>query len=112
MTFHSFVTETYPTCHTFPRSVVDMTKTTTPWGPATRVEQLQISQRVGEKSFSTMVELLERADGEQLVRIAYSTGGAARRGPVTLRLRDLERLRGAVARSKHLAHVLGQGGGA
>jgi hypothetical protein len=31
--------------------------------------------------------------GERLVRFAYSTDGVARRGPVTLRERDVVRLR-------------------
>ena len=33
--------------------------------------------------------------GELLVRFAYTTGGVARRGPVTLRAQDLDRLRAA-----------------
>ena len=59
-----------------------MTKTATPWGPATLVERLALPQRAGDKRFSSVVELLETARGERLVRFAYSTGGAARRGPV------------------------------
>jgi hypothetical protein len=53
------------------------------------------------------VQLLEGGSGEQLVRFAYSTGGAARRGPVTLRARDLERLRAALAEHPALAATLG-----
>jgi hypothetical protein len=89
-----------------------MTKTATPWGPASLLERLAVQQRAGEKRFSSVVELLERGDGERLVRIAYTTGGAARRGPVTLRLRDLERLRAALERSPELAQVLAPGGDA
>jgi hypothetical protein len=83
-----------------------MTKTATPWGPATLVERVALPQRAGEKRFSSVVELLEGERGERLVRFAYSTGGAARRGPVTLRLRDLERLRDALAKTPTLATAL------
>ena len=82
------------------------TKTTTPWGAATLVEELTVPQRAGEKRFATIVQLLEGEKGEQLLRFAYSTGGAARRGPVTLRGRDLERLREALAGAPALAEVL------
>jgi hypothetical protein len=46
------------------------------------------------------------------VRFAYSTGGVARRGPVTLRSRDLERLRSALRDHPALAAALALGGGA
>jgi hypothetical protein len=84
-----------------------MTKTVTPWGPATLVERLALPQRVGEKRFSSVVELLEDARGERFIRFAYSTGGAARRGPVTLRARDVERLHAALAKTPALAAALG-----
>ena len=83
-----------------------MTKTTTPWGPATLVEKVSLSQRVGDKHFSSVIELLEDQKGERLIRIAYTTGGAVRRGPVTLRARDLERLRDALAKTPDLAEAL------
>jgi hypothetical protein len=86
-------------------------KTATPWGPATLVEELSVPQRAGDKRFTSVVQLLEGARGEQLVRIAYSTGGVARRGPVTLRARDLERLRAALERHPALAQALGLFGG-
>ena len=83
------------------------TKTSaTPWGPAQTVEQLTLPQRAGEKRFASVVQLLETDQGERLVRFAYTTGGAARRGPVTLRLRDLERLRAALAEHPGLAEAL------
>jgi hypothetical protein len=82
------------------------TKTSTPWGTATLVEELSVPQRAGEKRFATIVELLETEKGERLVRIAYSTGGLVRRGPVTLRGRDLDRLRAALAERPQLAEVL------
>jgi len=83
----------------------------TPWGPAHTVEQLTLPQRAGEKRFASVVQLLETNKGERLVRFAYTTGGVARRGPVTLRLRDLERLRAALAEHPGLAEAL-LGGGA
>ena len=82
------------------------TKTATPWGAATLVEELSVPQRAGEKRFATIVQLLENERGERLLRFAYSTGGRARRGPVTLRGRDLERLRAALAEHPQLAEVL------
>jgi hypothetical protein len=84
-----------------------MTKTATPWGPATLVERLVLAQRAGDKRFSSVVELLENERAERLVRFAYSTGGAARRGPVTLRAPDLERLRRSLAKTPELANALG-----
>ena len=66
-----------------------------------------MNQRAGEKRFASLVQLLEVPGGERLVRFAYSTGGTARRGPVTLRTRDLERLRAALADRPGLAAALG-----
>ncbi len=74
---------------------------TTPWGSATLIEELRLPQQAGEKRFSSLVQLLETKKGERLVRFAYATDGTARRGPVTLRARDLERLR--VLLEKHPA---------
>ena len=78
----------------------------TPWGVAHPVEQLTLRQRAGEKRFASVVQLLEGENGERFVRFAYTTGGVARRGPVTLRLRDLERLRAALAEHPALAEAL------
>ena len=50
-------------------------------------------QRAGDKRFTTRVELLETAGGDRLVRFSYAASGALRRGPVTLRERDLAKLR-------------------
>lgn len=83
----------------------------TPWGPARTVEQLTLPQRSGEKRFASVIQLLEADKGERLVRFAYTTGGAVRRGPVTLRLRDLERLRAALAEHPGLAEAFGFWGG-
>jgi hypothetical protein len=82
------------------------TKTATPWGPATLVEELSVPQRSGEKRFSSVVQLLEGPRGEQLVRFAYTTRGVARRGPVTLRARDLERLARGLSDCPRLAETL------
>ena len=86
-----------------------MPKTATPWGPATVVEHLKVTQRVGDRQFASLVELLEDERGERLVRFAYSTGGSARRGPVTLRARDVERLHRELAKTPELADLLGLG---
>ena len=90
-----------------------MTRTaSTPWGAAEIVEEVKVPQRAGGKSFASIVQLLETADGEALVRIAYTTGGVARRGPVTLRPRDLAALRGKLGEGSALAAALGWGAGA
>lgn len=87
-------------------------KAVTPWGDAALLDQLEIPQRAGERRFSSVVQLLENGKGERLVRFAYTTGGTARRGPVTLRARDLARLHAALRRHPELAETLGLGGGA
>ena len=84
-----------------------MGKTATPWGPADLIEEVTVRQQAGDKRFASIVQLLETGDGERLVRFAYSTGGTARRGPITLRQRDLERLRGALENRPQLQEVLG-----
>ena len=84
----------------------------TPWGDATLLDQLEIPQRAGDRRFSSVVQLLENGKGERLVRFAYTTDGTARRGPVTLRARNLARLHDALRRHPELAETLGLGGGA
>ncbi len=92
------------------RSVSAMAKTrakaATPWGAAALVEELILQQRAGDKRFASVVQLLETGKGERLVRFAYTTDGVARRGPVTLRVRDLERLRTALADRPALKEAL------
>ena len=66
-----------------------------------------VPQRVGDKRFSVVVQLLEAPSGERLIRFAYTTDGTARRGPVTMRARDLERLRAALERAPVLKEMLG-----
>jgi hypothetical protein len=83
------------------------TKTATPWGRAELLEELTVRQQAGERRFASVVQLLETADGERLVRFAYSTGGIARRGPVTLRQRDVARLHELLAKSPELLGALG-----
>jgi hypothetical protein len=87
-------------------------KKATPWGSAVLVDRVTLSQRAGEKRFATIVELLATERGERLVRFAYSTDGTARRGPVTLRARDLDRLRAALSAHPELRSLLDLGGGA
>jgi hypothetical protein len=83
-----------------------MAKTATPWGPAELLEELTVRQQAGEKRFASIVQLLETGSGERLVRFAYSTDGTARRGPVTLRQRDVERLREALEKKPGLREAL------
>jgi hypothetical protein len=85
-------------------------KAATPWGAAEIREEVSVRQRAGGKSFASVFQLLETGGGESLVRIAYTTDGIARRGPVTLRLRDLDQLRGKLDGSSALARALGWAG--
>lgn len=80
----------------------------TPWGAAAIVEQLTLPQRAGDRRFATVVQLLENEKGERLVRFAYTTDGTARRGPVTLRARDLQRFGDALAQHPALGEALGR----
>jgi len=84
-----------------------MATTATPWGKATVLEELRVAQRAGDRRFETVVQLLEDEKGGELIRFAYATGGVVRRGPVTLRGRDLDRLRAAIASRPRLASALG-----
>ena len=45
------------------RLPVMATKAATPWGPATLVEEVSVPQRSGDKRFSSIVQLLEGAEG-------------------------------------------------
>jgi hypothetical protein len=83
----------------------------TPWGAADVLDRVSVPQRAGDARFSSLVELLENDHGDRLVRIAYSTDGVVRRGPVTLRARDLDRLRAELQRRPELAEALGLGDG-
>lgn len=88
-----------------------MSDITTAWGKATLVDEVRVQQRAGEKRFASLVQLLEDAKGERLLRFAYTTDGITRRGPVTLRSADLERLRKALADHEALAAELQFGDG-
>ena len=102
------VSESSHTRHTSRASFGRMAaKTATPWGPAQVLEEVKVPQRVGGKSFASLVQLLETAGGERLVRIAYTTDGVVRRGPVTLRPRDLAQLRDRLGDASALAEALG-----
>ena len=83
-----------------------MATVTTPWGKATSIEEVSVPQRAGEKRFTTKVELLETGAGERLVRFSYATHGAARRGPVTFRERDLAKLGAVLERAPGLRQAL------
>ena len=88
-------------------------KAATPWGQATLVEELTVPQRAGDKRFASVVQLLESAKGERLVRFAYTTDGTARRGPGHAAARATSS--GCARRSREhpaLAEALGLGGGA
>jgi hypothetical protein len=82
-------------------------KAATPWGSASVVAEAKVAQRAGDKRFSSILQLLETDRGEPLVRIAYTTDGVVRRGPVTLRPKDVERLRAALDPGSALAAALG-----
>jgi hypothetical protein len=79
----------------------------TPWGTAALVEELRLPQQSGERRFASLVQLLELPKGDRLVRFAYATDGVARRGPVTLRERDVTRLRSALDERPLLKEALG-----
>ncbi len=81
--------------------------TATPWGSAQLVEQVTVRQQAGERRFASLVQLLETPSGERLVRFAYTSGGPARRGPVTFRARDVARLRAQLDQHPALAEALG-----
>ena len=78
----------------------------TPWGASTILEEVSVPQRSGERRFAVVVQLLESETGERLIRFAYTTSGTTRRGPVTMRARDLERLRAALERAPVLQEAL------
>ncbi len=83
-----------------------MTAVATPWGKASVIEETGVPQRAGERRFGSLVQLLETEKGETLVRFAYTTDGSVRRGPVTFRARDLERLHAGLERAPRLRAAL------
>jgi hypothetical protein len=83
-----------------------MADISTAWGRAKLVDEVKLQQRAGEKRFASLVQLLEDEKGERLVRFAYTTDGVVRRGPVTLRGADLERLGKALADHEALGAAL------
>src|ERR1044072_2325692 len=85
---------------------------TTAFGKAEIAEKVTLKQRVNGKQFSTLVQLLEDDKGECLMWFVYATDGVARRGPVTLRGTDVERLRVALRKTPRLQALLRMGEGA
>jgi hypothetical protein len=83
-----------------------MADISTAWGRAKLVDEVKLQQRADEKRFASLVQLLEDDKGERLVRFAYTTDGVVRRGPVTLRGADLERLGKALADHEALGAAL------
>jgi hypothetical protein len=84
-----------------------MAKAATPWGPAELVDELTVAQQAGEKKFASKLQLLETKKGERLLRLSYSGPGGGVRGPVTLRARDIGKLKTALAKHPALAETLG-----
>jgi len=82
-------------------------KAATPWGPAELVDELTLPQQSGDKRFSSKLQLLQTAKGERLVRFSYSGPGGGVRGPVTLRARDIGKLKTALAKHPEIAETLG-----
>jgi hypothetical protein len=83
-----------------------MAKVTTAWGAAVVVDEVTLPQEAEGKEFASLVQLLADPEGERYVRFAYTTDGRARRGPVTLRAHDVERLATALAEHPELAAAL------
>ena len=71
------------------------------------MEELTVPQRAGTKRFASKVQLLETPKGERLVRFSYAGASGCTRGPVTLRERDIGRLKAALAQHPALAEALG-----
>lgn len=71
------------------------------------VDEVVVAQDAEGKAFSSIVQLLEGSGGERFARFAYTTNGVARRGPVTLRVSDVEELHRALAEHPALAEALG-----
>ena len=82
-------------------------KVTTAWGSAVVLDEISLPQSAADKEFVSLVQLLAGPDGERYVRFAYTTDGVSRRGPVTLREGDLERLHAELAERPELAAALG-----
>jgi hypothetical protein len=79
----------------------------TPWGQAELLDEVVVRQQSGERRFASVVQLVEAPNGERFVRFAYSTDGVTRRGPVTLRERDVARLRALLEKHPDLGAALG-----
>ena len=71
------------------------------------MEELTVPQRAGTKRFASKVQPHETPKGERLVRFSYAGAGGGTRGPVTLRERDIGRLKAALAQHPSLSETLG-----
>ena len=83
------------------------TRAATPWGTCGSRGGATYPQRAGTKRFASKIQLLETPKGERLVRFSYAGAGGGTRGPVTLRERDIGRLKAALAQHPGLADMLG-----
>ena len=88
------------------------TESQTPWGPSRLVERLELRQRAGDRRFASVVELLETERGERARPLRVHDRRRRPPRPVTLRARDLERLRAQLASGRSSPRVLGLRGGA
>ena len=75
-------------------------KAATPWGPATVLEELRVSQRAGDRRFDTVVQLLE--DEKGVSSSASPTHPAV--GPAAARSRYAEGTSSACARRSSRGH--------
>ncbi|AKU93880.1 hypothetical protein AKJ09_00544 [Labilithrix luteola] len=79
----------------------------TPWGKAEVVEEVTVQQKgSGEREFAAVIQYLEDERGGGMVRFSYSTDASVRRGPLTVRLSDLSKLKKALARKPRLHRAL------
>jgi hypothetical protein len=79
----------------------------TPWGKADVVEEVSLKQTADDdREFCAVVQFLEDENGDGMIRFSYSTNEAVRRGPLTLRVVDLTRLKKALAKRPKLHHAL------
>lgn len=80
----------------------------TPWGKANVVEEVTIPQKgTHDREFAAVIQFLEDERGEGMVRFSYSTEASVRRGPLTVRLSELSKLKKALAKKPRLHRALG-----
>lgn len=82
----------------------------TPWGKANVVEEVTVPQKgTKDREFAAVIQFLEDEQGAGMVRFSYSTDASVRRGPLTVRLADLAKLKKALAKKPRLHRALGWG---